>query len=426
MSRPFLPCPTPVAVGAVLVVLGVAALAEAQDRPLRVALLPTAGRDGEAVDAHVRDLLSSGFEVVEPADVAGAIGQRELEDVVDGAVSDVAVGLGADVVLRVVLEPERRPRTATLIAWTSDGTLAATEELDWRRREGPEQLDPALDALLGQARDGVERLRAAQPPPAPPPEERVPPPAPPADVEPEAPRGPPVLAVYVTAALRTRDAQVNLGEGRAARRYRSGAFPDLGVRLEVRPWAADPGLLRGLFARVRFGHSVGLDSRLVGTTDGVSSRFLRLEVGGGYLLALGDRVEVGGGVDGGFEGNYFGENVVFPSAEYPYLRPFGRVRGRILPGETLVAELEVAYRGVLGLGEIGTDFGTGSGANGIDLSLGVGGHLTDVLGVGLAWGLAFAWQRYGLSYNGQPGEVAAATDGWDRSFRFEASLGWAL
>ncbi|MCZ7682692.1 MAG: hypothetical protein M5U28_29415 [Sandaracinaceae bacterium] len=223
--------------------------------------------------------------------------------------------------------------------------------------------------------------------------------------------------------MRTRDAEIQL-VAPGTRRYASGAFPEIVLAVEARPFALESHLGRGLFIHGAFAHSVGLGSQTMGTADAVGTNFVRFALGAGWLAPLGDAAELGLGLAVGYDGYHLGPNVVLPTAEYVYLRPALRGRVRIVR-EAFVVDAELGYRGVVGLGAIGPSFGAEAAAHGVDVGVGVGGNLTTVAELGFTWAARFEWVGYFLSFAGN-GTDANAQSGAESAVRGVLLLGWSF
>lgn len=241
-----------------------------------------------------------------------------------------------------------------------------------------------------------------------------------------------ILSGTIGVTVRNRDAALDLAAG-GHRTYSSGAYPEIALAVEARPFANDAHLGRGLYLQGSFGHSLGLRSvteDLDCTTDpapagcNVGTNFLRFAVGAGWLAPIEDIAEVGAGVTVGYDGYELAPNTVMPSAEYVYVRPGARGRIR-LAREALVLDLEVAYRGVVGVGALATSFGEEAEAHGVDVGVGLGGNLFPVLDLGFTWAVRFDYVHYALSFAGAAND-APASGGSESSARVTLLVGWSI
>jgi hypothetical protein len=116
---------------------------------------------------------------------------------------------------------------------------------------------------------------------------------------------------------------------------------------------------------------------------------------------------------------------VLPSAEYVSVRP--AVRGRFrLAQETAVLEVEAAYRGVAGSGDIRPAFGADGDTHGFDVGVGIGGNLHKIAGLGFSWSLRFDYVGYVMSFDGAATDPAPGTNGTENAVLVTALVGWSF
>jgi hypothetical protein len=204
----------------------------------------------------------------------------------------------------------------------------------------------------------------------------------------------PLLLVQVGAVPRSREADVTLADTRHGR-YNAWYW-ELGARAEIRPFNADPSVIRGLYGRAHFSHAVGLASKIDSTGQAVDSTFFRLDFGVGFLLPLADIFDLGVELGAGWDTYTLSDNPLLESAEYVYIRPAARGRLRIL-GEYVVLNAEVGVRPVLSRGDFNT-YGTSGDTLGFDVGGGIGGGLGLGGGLGITWALEVAWVGYWANY----------------------------
>ena len=411
-------CPS--AALALLLTLAGAASAHAQT----TAVAPVSGRGARALQRLVERALRDRTDVASRRAVDRAARSAGVDGLEPGGVSSLASDVGADMVVQGEAGGSRRRPTVRLVFRAADGTELARGQVDYRRgRAGARRFGAGVEGLYDSAAAALEAHRAP-PPPEPPPEpiETLPvePEPPPAEVPED---GLALVSVVAGLAIRTRDASIALADG-GRRRYElaSGVYPEIVLAAEGRPFANDAHLGRGLFVRGAFAHSLGLSSDNAGVT--VSTNFVRLAFDAGWLAPIGDVVELGVAFGGGYDGYHLAPNAVMGTAEYAYLRPGARARFRVAQ-ETFVIEAELGYRGVLGIGEIRSQFGVEGDAHGVDVGLGVGGNLIRAMDLGFTWGVRFDWVGYFMSFGG-PASDAEATGGEESAVRITLRAGWSF
>lgn len=397
-----------------------AGLASAQDAP-RTAVAPFGGRGAGAVQRLVERALDERADVVDRGEVRDAAGRAGVSGTDASGVSELARALGADLVVQGEVSGTRRAQRVTLVVRAADGAeLARGSATNRRGRGGRPAFERAVTEVFDRAASALPARRPAEPEPAIAEPEPEPEPAPPAEAPAD---GLALVAITGGLSVRTRDAEIDL-VAPGTRRYASGAFPEIVLAVEARPFANESHLGRGLFLHGSFAHSVGLGSTTMGTGDAVGTNFVRFALGAGWLAPLGEAAELGLGLAVGYDGYHLGPNVVLPSAEYVYLRPALRGRVRVLR-EALVIDAEIGYRGVVGLGDIGPSFGAEAGAHGVDVGLGVGGNLYTISELGFTWAARFEWVGYFLSFAGN-GSDTDGQSGAESAVRGVLLLGWSF
>lgn len=412
--------------------------AAAQDGPV-TAVMPFAGRSPRAVERGVERALERNARVLDAAEVRRAAEDAGARGTEADGIAELAAALGAEIVVQGRVWGTRRAPKVELVVRAPDGAELARGTLDFGR--GPatgRRFAARVGALFERALAAMSERRAPPPPDEqelaafaaldderPPVLQPEPPPAAPDD-------GLAVFSAVVGAAVRNRDAAVQLGSG-GERTYASGPYPEIAVALEVRPFANDTHLGRGLFLRGAFGHSLGLgstredpacESASPPAECSVDTNFFRWAADLGWLLPLGDAGELGVGFGVAYDGYHLADNVVLPTAEYLALRPLARARVRMLR-EALVLDLEVAYRAVLGVGELASSFGDRTTAHGVDAGIGIGGNLLPVADLGLTWALRFDWVGYFLAFAGSANDVPG-TSGSESALRATFLIGWSF
>lgn len=407
---------------AALVPTASASAQEAQEG-LRLAVTPFAGRGARAVQREVERALADRGTLVDSREAERAARDAGVQGTDAEGVTELATALDAALVVQGELGGSRRAPELTVVIRAADGRELTRGTLPYQARRGRDELARELRVLLDQATAALTPRERGEPEPLAPPVTM-----PVDDPEPTAPAPASddslaFLTVLAGVAVRTRDIDVQLAGG-GTRRYASGAYPEVALSIEARPFAAERHLGRGLFFTAAFGHSVGLGSAVMGTDSRVETNFLRILAGAGWLAPLGDVVELGVRVSFAYDGYHLAPNVVLPTAEYFTVRP--AVRGRIrFVQETLVLDVEAAYRGVFGVGPLANAFGEQAGAHGVDVGVGLGGNLLRALGLGFTWALRFDWVGYFLEFAG-PAADAPATSATESALRVTALVGWSF
>ena len=281
---------------------------------------------------------------------------------------------------------------------------------------GRRAIAAALDALLDTALASLPPDRPRERPVS-----EAPPPPPPPEPEPASfGEDPAVLTIVVTGTVRSRSATIHLADS-SVRTYDASPYFELGGRVELRPLAHEQSYARGVFAYADVAGALGLSSR---RSDGMSfpTSFYRLGISVGYLVPVGEVVEVGAGFGGGWDAYQLADNQTMPTVEYPYLRPAVRARFRVM-GETVVIGLEGGYRALLGREGLSSAFGVDGASFGWD----AGGSLSGTLDFGLVYAIEAGFTQYQHSFvEGSSWFIGQGTQGTDGGYRFAAAVGYAF
>lgn len=405
-------------------------IAAAQERPA-TAVAPFEGRLAPTMRRAVERALEEQAAVIDADQVREAAEEHEVSGLEVEGVPELARAVGARLVVQGNVRGSRRSQTIDLVVRGADGRELARGSAPYRRgRRFAARFERAVRRVFAEALDampagGSEPIERDEAPP-------------PIDEEPERPPsvlpadGLALATIHAFVTLRGRSARIDFASS-APRIYESGPYPELGLALELRPFANDSHLGRGIFVNAAFAHSVGLGSsvdspecmampNMAGCQ--VGTNFARFMAGAGFLGPIGDVVELGAGLWGGFDGYYLGTNTVLPTAEYAFVRP--AVRGRIrLMQETIVIDAEVAYRGVVGVGDLAAAFGSGWGAHGVDVGAGLGGNLLVAAGLGFSWAVRFEYVGYFLTFSDAAMDEQAESGG-ESAFRLAVMAGWSF
>lgn len=389
------------------------------------AVVPFEGRGADAMRRRVVQVLAEHADVIEAGRVDAAAAERGVRGTGEDGVVALASDVGAALVVQGSIEGSARAPRLTLVIRAADATVLANEAIRRERgRAGSDAFDARIVAVYqGAAAAYAASLAAARQEEVEEPEPVAPPPdAAPSD-------GLPLFVATAGLSIRNREAGFALSMG-GRRRYDSGTFGELVLSVEARPFANAAHLGRGLFATFDFAHSVGftsvVDDRDPSTPDpAVATNFARFYAGAGWLAPLGDVAEAGGGAGFGLDGYWLGAgNGVLPTAEYSYLRFAARGRIRFYR-EAAVLEMEIAYRAILGIGQLVPDFGNAWGVEGFDIGIGMTGTLLAISDLGFFWGARFDYVGYWLRFAG-PALDAPVSAGSDGSIRVTLRVGWSF
>ena len=390
-----------------------------------VAVAPFAGRRAGPVTRLVGSTLDDRADLVSRGATTRAARSAGLEGTNERGVSDLADTLNADIVVLGEVSGNRRRSGVEIVMRANDGAELASGNFVYRAgARGQRDLASEVGSIW------VRALAAGHRRSAPEPAERA------IDEEPEdgaveepseAPQdGLAVLAITAGLTARSRDTFVSLTGG-GERRYSVPAYVELGFGAEVRPFAHEGHLGRGLYVNGDFANSVGLASEVEDPTMPIpveGTNFFRFGINAGWLAPIAPPVELGVGFGGGFDGYDIGTNVILPSVEVGYLRPAVRARIR-LADETLVLEIDLAYRAVLGIGALASAFGDQVDAHGVDFGLGLTGNLFRVAELGFTWSARFSYVGYFVSFAGASTDEAG-TSGSEQAIRFAFMIGWSF
>jgi hypothetical protein len=419
--------------------LALPATSIAQDLP-RTAVVPFEGRLAPTLRRAVSSAIEEDASLIPEDRVDQAAERADVEGTGANGVPALASSLDAELVVQGEITGSRRSQSVEIVIRSRNGTELARGTASYRagrrfrqrfersvrrvfteaagalERDAP-RADEQLEEEENERPPGMDDEEEAAPsqPAAPPPED-----------------GLAIVSILAGVGVRMRDADIELSAG-DPRRY-DAVFPEIALGLEVRPFANDSHLGRGIFVHLDFGHSMGLGSRSRAQTEcdadpslsgcGISTNFARFDLRAGWLAPIGDAVELGLGFGGGIDGFYLGPNDVMSTAEFGYLRPAARARFRFAK-EAFVLDVDAGYRGILGVGEIAPDFGQGASAHGVDIGAAFTGNMLSVAGVGFTWAARFDYVGYFTSFSGAASD-ATATSGTEHSVRGTVMIGWAF
>jgi hypothetical protein len=246
------------------------------------------------------------------------------------------------------------------------------------------------------------------------------------------PGGLPILAAFIGLDGRTRDAQADFPGG-GGRRYDLSMYPELSLRLESFPLGGSSSALKGLYAQFDIAFALALSSQEVdamGNPTGdeldTSAWRMLLQVGYQYPLAD-DAFRLGALVGFGIDSFSIGENDTLPSTSYKFLR-IGAVGDARLYEELVRARIDIAYRVILGMGDIadeGEDDRLGSEASGgaFDLGISLGGRID----MGLSYALRFGFTRYNREFSGMAGPGIPENSNFaDKGLSLSVQLGYTI
>lgn len=408
-----------------LALVAIAAIVPAMSRAQApvVAVAPFEGRRSAPIRRLIARALRDRADVVSRRASNRAAAEAGLEGTSESGVRRFADAVNADLVVLGSVRGNARRARVRLVVRADDGEELASERFVYRRgRRGRTVLDDAVSSIWDRALAAWRALNA----PAPVVEEVIDEPddGPEPNAAPE--DGLAVLAATVGITLRSRDSLVTLAMG-GERRYSVPTYVELGLGLEVRPFAHEGHLGRGTYANAEIFHSVGLASEVDDPSTPMpveGTSFLRFAVNVGWMAPAGEAVELGVGFGGGYDGYSIGTNRVLPSVEVAFLRPAARARVRFAE-ETLVLEIDVAYRAILGIGPVADSFGVDVATHGVDFAAGFTGNLIGIADLGFTWSARFSYVGYFMSYAGAPTDVAG-TSGSEQAIRFALMVGWSF
>lgn len=398
--------------------------ADAQSLPRTVVLRFEGWRAEQARRAAVEGLQGS-FELVEESALIDDAARIGVDVSTPEGMAAVVEHLGVTLVVGGFVEGTGRRATTTV--WVMD---VRGNELTRRQTSGPgggrgaaAEIGQAANAAAGEAIAVLNR---------PPPEAEPPVEVPPDEVE-EIPGHHDEEPVDVSGrwnqqlvralvGLRIRNRTIAVTPNTDANRFDADFFPDLQLAVEIRPFAMDPGALRGLYFALSGGVSVGM-TYVQQDFDAPSMTSFNFEVDAGYGLVLAELVELVFSLGVGLDGFDLAdaELVDFPSTLYSFVRPAVQARIRLVPAHLLVAELGVGGRLVWDAGGLQAQdrFGPeGTTAGGVDFFLGLAGTIDP----GFSWAARFAYTSYFLGFNGGIEESRAT----DEAVQIWLMVGWAF
>lgn len=244
----------------------------------------------------------------------------------------------------------------------------------------------------------------------------------------EVPRYPMVQAL-VGLSFRNRGATVTreglMGQPAVDAAYEIGLFPELTLRLEVRPLVESGPIPGGFVAWFDGGFGFGVRTETEGPdVQELDTTVFHVEGGVGYLYPI-EVFQVGVNVALGFDAFQLEPNAILPTTNYGYLR-FG-LEGRMsILRNAIEPRVFAGYRVVVASNdELTARFGSESTLGGLDVGAGVGGVM---LG-GLTYLVSFEYVRWNLSFSGDPTEVGVLTrglEGADDGIRIRLEAGWSF
>lgn len=339
-------------------------------------------------------------------------------------IAAVARELECDFVIRGSVEGRGRSTRTTLTILDAAGVELSSQVAGAPSGRTRGDVSNAARDVLHQAVDILFARRAAaeaashrEAEPAPPGPPVI---APPPPEEPEVVPELAWLTVTAGAALRTRDATVNVSDGKQ-RFYSSGPYIEAVAMVQGRPWAAKDTWLNGLIAEAMFGYALGLSSGLKSGGGTIDTTAMRLEADVGYLLRMQHKYQLGGVIGFGIDSFDLSANQVMPGRSYMYLRVAPRFSIDFIK-DYLTAGVEAAGRMTLSVGDYATTWATSGSAFGFDAGASVGGHLP----FGLAYNVSFSYLFYALSFSGAGTGGVSAKDGTDSGIVVNAQVGWAF
>ena len=382
--------------------------AEATAQQRRGVVLEFSGRGGGVARNAVVSAASEELELV-PQDEftsrASSLG-ADLDD--PAGVAQVAQEMDVDLVIVGEVRGRRRRARTTIRIMDRDGNEVASEETaSPPGRRGRQRLERAAARALEQAIAAVPE-RAPEPEPVEsaagggdlfgPGDDEIPPGDDEGfedeeDDEPGERLAVPLLEAMIGFGVRTRSATVTLDTG-GERGYSAGLFPEISVRLMLRPFASSDGALRGVFLHAEAFHSIGLSSQDRETGEEIGSSALRIFAQLGYLISAGS-MEIGGALGVGYDAFLLDENTTMSSSKYTYLRP-GAVLRVPLSDELVGLQIDAGLRVGLSTGGLTPMFAASASHFGYDAGAALYGNLES----GLAYALRLGYVGYSLSFEG--------------------------
>ena len=262
----------------------------------------------------------------------------------------------------------------------------------------------------------------------------------------------PVISASLVGDIGSRMAGLNPGPTETI--YGFGSVGRLGLNVDVRPFAQSNDALRGLYAHLDLGFSLGTAYLPADEAeDALSAQTFALEVDVGYALTIAEAVELIGSIGFGYDSFSQSEparifNLDFPSTAYPYLPITLGGRVRLLPssisGVDLHLEAAVGPRILFGGGELAAidgpffppvggvscssptrdlDCGNFGSVGGVGVNFYAGLGL--IIDPGITLGLRFQYVGYFLGFSDGVG-ARAKESGTDESMRLQLLAGYSF
>lgn len=406
--------------------------ASAQDAPIRGAVLRFEGRGAlpAAAQRIVEREATAQLELVDGREVAARANALGVSLGTESGRARVAEDLRLDLLIAGGVRGSGRSLKTSIVVYDVSGAVAATRELSGGPSgRGKDQLrDLALsavsDAVTQVRRHRTEQSAVLERQQLALIEQEVQrDAAPPLLLEEgeSVPNGDVVFRATAGLAFRVRNADIKLKSNETVY-YESGLYPEVAVHLEYNPFAGSDGYQRGLFARADFGYSFLLTSQEAQSNKDVDTTSMRFEAAVGWAYLFGDLFEAGLSVGFGLDSFDIAKNTVMPSRMYQYVRVGPRLRFHIV-GDNLMIEADAAYRGVVGLGDVGDYFNKTASAQGVDATL----SLLGALDFGFSYGVSLTYSNQFLSFSGAETRAGSgAKDGTDMAVIGTLVAGWVL
>lgn len=240
----------------------------------------------------------------------------------------------------------------------------------------------------------------------------------------------PVFTILAGPGGRVRNIAIDLNDGAggtATRKFESGVYFDIVLRLELRPLArSEKKALRGLALEADAGFGIGLKAQVPGSTDKFDTKTWRLLAQLGYFHGFA-KSEIGGLVGIGVDAFDIDDNATLSSTRYLFLR-LGPAFRHFFIERTLYLRLDAGFRFPFSYGELADTFGDAKGI-GFDAGLMLGGQLD----VGLSYAFRVSLDLFKPKFSAFPGGMvpdlpgaAQGSEGTDRALNFNAMVGWAF